>query len=85
MSKWGWALAFDTEGHGFYEKAHEREYYTRLLDFLARPLGAEEATPAAAAARGAERPPRARCADRARQASLPSGRARLVRARFDLV
>lgn len=32
-------LYFDTEGHGFYTQAHRREYYTRLLAFLARHLG----------------------------------------------
>ncbi|KAF1684643.1 peptidase S9 [Pseudoxanthomonas broegbernensis] len=32
-------LYFPNEGHGFYTEAHRREYYTRLLDFLARHLG----------------------------------------------
>lgn len=32
-------LYYDTEGHGFYVQAHRREYYTRLLAFLARSLG----------------------------------------------
>jgi dipeptidyl aminopeptidase/acylaminoacyl peptidase len=33
------ALYFSSEGHGFYADEHRREYYTRLLDFLARHLG----------------------------------------------
>jgi dipeptidyl aminopeptidase/acylaminoacyl peptidase len=32
-------LYFSSEGHGFYTDEHKREYYTRLLDFLARHLG----------------------------------------------
>ena len=32
-------LYFKTEGHGFYTEPHRREYYTRLLAFLARNLG----------------------------------------------
>ncbi|WP_407353523.1 alpha/beta hydrolase family protein [Luteimonas sp. R10] len=32
-------LYFPNEGHGFYTEPHRREYYTRLLDFLARHLG----------------------------------------------
>lgn len=32
-------LYFPTEGHGFYTEPHRREYYTRLLAFLARHLG----------------------------------------------
>jgi dipeptidyl aminopeptidase/acylaminoacyl peptidase len=32
-------LYFASEGHGFYAEDHKREYYTRLLDFLARHLG----------------------------------------------
>jgi len=32
-------LYFPSEGHGFYTDEHRREYYTRLLDFLARYLG----------------------------------------------
>jgi dipeptidyl aminopeptidase/acylaminoacyl peptidase len=32
-------LYFSSEGHGFYTDEHRREYYTRLLDFLARHLG----------------------------------------------
>jgi len=34
-------LYFDTEGHGFYEDAHQREYYTQLLAFLAKHLGGQ--------------------------------------------
>jgi len=29
-------LYYPKEGHGFYEVAHRREFYTRLLDFLDR-------------------------------------------------
>jgi dipeptidyl aminopeptidase/acylaminoacyl peptidase len=36
-------LYFPTEGHGFYAEAHRREFYTRLLDFLARSIGGERA------------------------------------------
>lgn len=36
-------LYYDTEGHGFYTQAHQREYYTRLLAFLARALGGAQA------------------------------------------
>jgi dipeptidyl aminopeptidase/acylaminoacyl peptidase len=32
-------LYYRTEGHGFYTVEHQREYYTRLLAFLARNLG----------------------------------------------
>jgi dipeptidyl aminopeptidase/acylaminoacyl peptidase len=32
-------LYFDTEGHGFYLEKNRREYYVRLLSFLARSLG----------------------------------------------
>lgn len=32
-------LYFSSEGHGFYTYEHRREYYRRLLDFLARNLG----------------------------------------------
>lgn len=31
-------LYFDSEGHGFYEPDHRRQFYTRLLEFLARSL-----------------------------------------------
>lgn len=37
-------LYYDTEGHGFYTEAHQREYYTKLLAFLARSLGGQVAT-----------------------------------------
>ena len=37
-------LYYDTEGHGFYVEAHQREYYTRLLAFLARSLGGTTAS-----------------------------------------
>ena len=41
-------LYYDTEGHGFYTEDHQREYYTKLLAFLARSLGGQvAATPAA--------------------------------------
>lgn len=36
-------LYFDSEGHGFYTEPHRREFYTRLLDFLARHLGGKRA------------------------------------------
>jgi dipeptidyl aminopeptidase/acylaminoacyl peptidase len=36
-------LYFPTEGHGFYTEPHRREYYTRLLAFLARHLGGDTA------------------------------------------
>lgn len=42
-------LYYDTEGHGFYTDAHQREYYTKLLAFLARSLGGQVATVPAAA------------------------------------
>ena len=42
-------LYFDSEGHGFYTDAHQREYYTKLLAFLARSLGGQVATAPAAA------------------------------------
>jgi dipeptidyl aminopeptidase/acylaminoacyl peptidase len=42
-------LYYDTEGHGFYTEAHQREYYTKLLAFLARSLGGQVATALAAA------------------------------------
>lgn len=40
------SLYYKTEGHGFYTPAHQREYYTKLLAFLARSLGGETATTA---------------------------------------
>ncbi|MBN6149443.1 S9 family peptidase [Xanthomonas sp. AmX2] len=36
-------LYFDTEGHGFYTEAHQREYYAKLLAFLSRSLGGAQA------------------------------------------
>jgi dipeptidyl aminopeptidase/acylaminoacyl peptidase len=36
-------LYYRTEGHGFYTVEHQREYYTRLLAFLARNLGGASA------------------------------------------
>ena len=33
------ALYYPNEGHGFYAIEHRREYYTRLLAFLAPHLG----------------------------------------------
>lgn len=36
-------LYFPTEGHGFYTEEHQREFYTRLLDFLSRNLGGAKA------------------------------------------
>lgn len=39
-------LYYDTEGHGFYTEPHQREYYTRLLAFLARALGGQQAAAA---------------------------------------
>ncbi|HEY0662472.1 MAG TPA: S9 family peptidase [Lysobacter sp.] len=40
-------LYYDTEGHGFYVEAHQREYYTRLLAFLGKHLGGATAHAAA--------------------------------------
>ncbi|HBK47243.1 MAG TPA: peptidase S9 [Xanthomonadaceae bacterium] len=42
------ALYYSTEGHGFYTEPHQREYYTKLLAFLARSLGGRQAAPTAA-------------------------------------
>jgi dipeptidyl aminopeptidase/acylaminoacyl peptidase len=39
-------LIYPTEGHGFYDEQRRIEYYTRLLDFLARHLGGARAKPA---------------------------------------
>lgn len=36
-------LYYKTEGHGFYKPEHQREYYTRLLDFFSRHLGGAKA------------------------------------------
>lgn len=44
------SLYYKTEGHGFYEPAHKREFYSRLLAFLSRSLGGKTAAPAAVAA-----------------------------------
>ncbi len=38
-------LVYPTEGHGFYDEQRRIEYYTRLLDFLARHLGGARAKP----------------------------------------
>lgn len=48
------SLYYDTEGHGFYVEAHQREYYTRLLGFFARHLGGETATASRSAAAAAK-------------------------------
>ncbi|GAB1596440.1 alpha/beta hydrolase family protein [Lysobacter claricitrinus] len=37
-------LYYDTEGHGFYKLEHQREFYTKLLAFLAKNIGGEVAT-----------------------------------------
>lgn len=37
------SLYYPNEGHGFYTAEHKREYYTRLLAFLARHLGGQPA------------------------------------------
>lgn len=42
-------LYYKTEGHGFYLEQHRREYYTRLLSFLARNLGGAVAATASGA------------------------------------
>ncbi|WP_342316397.1 S9 family peptidase [Lysobacter sp. FW306-1B-D06B] len=47
-------LYYDTEGHGFYVEAHQREYYTRLLAFLAKNLGGSVATTSAGEAKAAK-------------------------------
>lgn len=39
-------LYYPSEGHGFYREEHQREYYSRLLDFLARHLGGARAAEA---------------------------------------
>lgn len=43
-------LYYATEGHGFYVEANQREYYTKLLAFLARSLGGATATTSAGSA-----------------------------------
>ena len=40
------SLYYATEGHGFYTEPHRTEYYTRLLEFLARHLGGAKAAAA---------------------------------------
>lgn len=40
------SLYYKTEGHGFYEEAHKREYYSRLLAFLSGSLGGKVAAAA---------------------------------------
>lgn len=40
------SLYYKTEGHGFYEESHRREYYARLLGFLSKSLGGKVAVPA---------------------------------------
>jgi len=40
-------LYYDTEGHGFYTLEHRREYYAKLLAFLSRSLGGQQASAAA--------------------------------------
>ncbi|SDY05770.1 alpha/beta hydrolase family protein [Lysobacter enzymogenes] len=49
------SLYYKTEGHGFYEPAHKREFYSRLLAFLSKSLGGKTAAPAPAAATAAEK------------------------------
>ncbi|MGD6142878.1 prolyl oligopeptidase family serine peptidase, partial [Xanthomonas citri pv. citri] len=44
------SLYYKTEGHGFYEPAHKREFYSRLLAFLSKSLGGKTAAAAPAAA-----------------------------------
>lgn len=39
---------YASEGHGFYKPENNRDYYTKLLDFLARSLGGGKATAAGA-------------------------------------
>jgi dipeptidyl aminopeptidase/acylaminoacyl peptidase len=43
-------LYFPNEGHGYYVDAHRREFYARLLDFLATHVGGKRAAPAKAEA-----------------------------------
>jgi dipeptidyl aminopeptidase/acylaminoacyl peptidase len=47
-------LYYDTEGHGFYLEAHQREFYTRLLAFLSRSLGGAVAATGAGDAKSAK-------------------------------
>jgi dipeptidyl aminopeptidase/acylaminoacyl peptidase len=46
------ASYYDGEGHGFYKPQNNRDYYTRLLAFLARSLGGGTASAAPAASAG---------------------------------
>lgn len=41
-------LYYASEGHGFYDEDHQRAFYTRLLDFLARHIGGARASAAPA-------------------------------------
>ena len=41
------ALYYRTEGHGFYTREHQREFYTKLLAFLDRNIGKVESSGAA--------------------------------------
>ena len=43
-------LYIRTEGHGFYTTEHQVQYYTKLLDFLGKNIGAVDAHASAAAA-----------------------------------
>jgi dipeptidyl aminopeptidase/acylaminoacyl peptidase len=49
------SLTYPTEGHGFYEPAHRKEYYGKLLGFFAQHLGAGGAETSTAGAATAER------------------------------
>lgn len=44
-------LYIGSEGHGFYKPEHQKQFYTRLLDFLSRHLGGTTATTGAKVAR----------------------------------
>jgi dipeptidyl aminopeptidase/acylaminoacyl peptidase len=44
------SLYYETEGHGFYTQEHNREFYTRVLAFLARNIGGATAAPAGSTA-----------------------------------
>lgn len=46
------SLYYSNEGHGFYKQENQREYYTRLLAFLAKNLGGEVASAPAAGSKG---------------------------------
>ncbi|GAB1596439.1 alpha/beta hydrolase family protein [Lysobacter claricitrinus] len=47
-------LYVSTEGHGFYTEEHRREFYTKLLAFLAKNIGGEVATTSAGSASNAK-------------------------------